>query len=106
LPAYTQALCSRPQVQPHEHSLGIGQISNDFPHWNGQFAHEGRDGKDLIPTGKLWIHQEVNNLYTILAFQVLFANPFQVRECGNRTRRLACNVKPQLPDFCPTGGLR
>src|SRR6185295_458867 len=87
----------RPQVQAHEHALGIRQVADDLAHRLGQPADQGGDGQDLVRARELGVGDQVHDLDAVLAGQVLLAEPLQVGEGRHGLRGLTGNIQPQVP---------
>jgi hypothetical protein len=69
-PFLNVVLPARPQVQSHEHTLGIRQVPDDLAHRNRQLSDQRRQGEDLITSGQLRILQKVYDLDTVFSFKV------------------------------------
>ena len=42
-----------PQVEAHQHALGIGKVADDFPYGLGELPHQGGKGENLVSLGQL-----------------------------------------------------
>ena len=87
----------RLDIQANQHTLGVGEIADDLSDRLRQFPHERRDGKDLIAARQRRVFHQIDDFNVILTFQILFANLFQILKGGERARRLARDIKAQIP---------
>lgn len=89
------------KIQPHNDTLGLGEVANDFLDRRREPSHQGRNGDDLIALGQLWLLQQVDDFDTVLALLLVLANLLEVGDRRNRIRGLARYVKPQSPKVTP-----
>src|SRR4051812_41204543 len=88
---------SRLQIEAHQHSVGVGEIADDFAHRDGEFAYERGDGHDLITPRDLRIGSDVDDLDGVAVVEVLGAELFQVGDGGDGFGGLSDDVKAQVP---------
>jgi hypothetical protein len=67
-------------LQSDQRTLGVAQISYDLAERLGQFSNQGRDRDDLVTCRQLRVLEQVDDLDSIAARQMLFAELLQVRE--------------------------
>ena len=68
------------QIQPHEHTVHIGEISNNLADRYRQVPDERRNREDLVPLGQLGILDQVDYFQLIFPVQMLSANSLEVRQ--------------------------
>src|SRR5262245_7505157 len=88
-----------PDVQAHEHAVGVREVADDPPNWLRQAPHEGRHREDLIARGELRVLDQVDDLDPVLAGHVLLAELLEVGERLDRLGRLPGDVEPQDLDL-------
>ena len=55
--------------------LGVGQNADDFTDWKRPFSHQRWHGLNLVLLRKLRIFRDINDLDSVTASEVLFADP-------------------------------
>src|SRR5262245_33216529 len=82
-------------IEADENAIGVREIADDLAHGLGKPAHERRHREDLIAGGQLRILDQVDDLDPIPPGQMLLADSLQIRERGDRSRRLPSDVQAQ-----------
>src|SRR6185503_20086908 len=84
-----------PDVEADENAVGVREITDDLAHGFGQPAHECWYREDLIAGRELRVLDQVDDLDPIPPGQMLFADPLQIGEGGDRSRGLPGDVEAQ-----------
>jgi hypothetical protein len=97
------------ELQAHQRLFGIRKVTDNFADGLGEFAHQGRDGNDLVALGQLGLFQQVDHFDMKFGFPMLVADAMQIGNRRQRFWRLACNIKAQDPIaailFSSNGGI-
>jgi hypothetical protein len=68
-------LASFSHVKVGEDLLGVGQNADDFANWKRPFSHRRWHDSNLVLLRKLRIFRHINDLDSVTAREVLFADP-------------------------------
>lgn len=58
---------SLPDVQPHQHPLGVGEIPDDLPDGLRQFPYQRRHGNDLVTRRQLRGYKQIDDFNAVLS---------------------------------------
>ena len=70
-----EALVSSSQIEAGENLLRVGQKADNFADWSRPFSHQRWQCLNLVLESELRIFREINDLDSVAASEVLFANP-------------------------------
>src|SRR5678815_4065927 len=85
-------LFSRTQIEPDEHAVLVGQITDDFTNGLRQLAHQRGHGDDLIAARESRVLHEVDDLDTVAGVDVSLADLLEIRDGEARARPLALDA--------------
>ena len=65
---------TRQDIQPHQRTLSLGEVPNDFFDRGRQPSHQGWNGDDLVALCQLRLLEQVDDFNPVLALQLILTN--------------------------------